>query len=175
MKQAKNIINCIVFFFKEVIMNMFLAYLIPLINILIILFVNKETNSNNVLIMNVINILIATNACYMASISSYYRIKEKYNKCAGYIKTFGIVISAVAFAISTYELQINNFNIPFNVYNVSAIISSALCIILTVFSKLESLEIDKRVEKSEMEKVKELIVNSEQKETFDIDGQKFEV
>lgn len=175
MKHMRSIFNYVAFFLKEVMMNMFLAYLVPIINILIILFVDRKTNSNNVLIMNVINILIATNACYMASIVSYYRFKEKYNKCASYIKTFGIVISAVTFAISTYELQINEFNMPVSVYNISAIISSVLCIIMTVFSKLESLEIEKRVDKSELEKAKKLISNSEQKDTFDIDGEKFEV
>lgn len=154
---------------------MFLAYLIPIINILIILFVNSNTNGNNVLVLNIINILIATNACYMASISSYYKFKEKYNKCASYIKTIGIVISAVTFAISTYELQINAFSIPLSVYNLSAAISSVLCIILTIFSKLESLEIDKRVKKTEIEKAKELISSSEQKEKFDINGEEFEV
>lgn len=174
MEHTKVILNSLVFFFRDVIANMFLAYLIPVINILIILFISSETN-DNVLVMNIINILIATNACYMASISSYYRFKEKYNKCASYIKTIGIVISAVTFAISTYELQISAFSISLRVYNISAIISSVLCIILTIFAKLESVEIDKRVKKTEIEKAKELITSSEQKKTFNINGETFEV
>lgn len=174
-KFGSNSINYIKFFLKEVIANMFLAYLIPVINILIIVLLNEKPGCNNAMMMNIINILLATNACYMASISSYFKLKEKYNQCAGYIKTIGIVISVVTFAISTYELQIDSFKISLMVYMASAIMTSLLCIVLTIFSKLEALEVDKRIMKTEVEKARDLIANSENTKEYDIDGEKFEV
>lgn len=154
---------------------MIFSYIIPIVNIVIIVLLSNGATNNKTVIMNGINILIANNACYIASISSYYKINEKYNIISGHIKTLGLVISTVAFAISTYELQQNNFSISVVVYEVCAIITSFLCIILTVFAQLENVEIDKRIKKSVLEKAKDIISKSETKESFDLDGDNFQV
>ena len=154
---------------------MILSYIITILNIVIIVLLSNGAINNKTVIMNGSNVLIANNACYIASISSYYKINEKYNIISGYIKTLGLVISTVAFAISTYELQQNNFSIPVVVYEVCAIITSSLCIILTVFAQLENVEIDKRIEKSELEKAKDIISKSETKGSFNLDGDNFQV
>lgn len=163
------------FFFTKVLSSMILSYVIPIINIVIIVLLSNEVSNNKIVVMNSINILIANNACYIASISSYYKINEKYNMISGYIKTLGLVISAVAFAISTYELQRNNFGISLIVYKICAVVTSILCIVLTVFAQLENVEIDKRIEKSQLEKAKDIIRKSEGKESFDLDGDNFQV
>lgn len=162
------------FFIKNVLTNMILSYIIPVLNIVIIVLLSNGTRDKTVT-MNGVNILLANNACYIASISSYYKINEKYNTISGHIKTLGLVISAVAFAISTYELQRNNFNISVVVYEICAAATSLLCIVLTVYAQLENLEIDKRIEKSELERAKDIISRSEEKDSFDLDGDNFQV
>lgn len=154
---------------------MIFSYIIPVINIVIIVLLSDVTGNNMIVIMNGINILIANNACYMASIASYYKINEKFNAVSGHVKTLGLVISAVTFAISTYELQRNLFYIPVIIYEISAVFTSILCIILTVFAQLEDVEINKRIEKSQLEKAKDIISKSEEKKSYDLDGDHFQV
>lgn len=163
------------FFLTKVLSSMVLSYIIPIINIVIIVLLSNGVSNDKIVVMNGINILTANNACYIASISSYYKINEKYNMISGYIKTLGLVISAVAFAISTYELQRNNFGISVIVYEICAAVTSILCIILTVFVQLENVEIDKRIEKSQLERAKDIISRSGEKASFDLDGDHFQV
>lgn len=172
---GSKIIGYLCFLFKSVLANMFLSYLIPIINIIIICLLDTQSNNRNILTMSVINILIATNACYIASISSYYKINEKYNQIANYIKTFGLVISTVTFAISTYELQKNSFNISPIVYEGCAIITSILCVLLTIYAKLENLEIEKIVRKNEIENAYKIIEHSKETKSYNVNGNNYEV
>ena len=159
----------------KVLGNMIFAYIIPVINILIVVFLNNEADKHIFTLMNGLNIFLATNACYIASISSYYKLNDKYNVIAGNIKTLGLIISVVTFAVSTYELQREQYNLPIELYYTVTIITSLFCIVLTVFAQLETSEIEKRVEQTEVEKAEKIIEQSKNKKEFEIDGENFKV
>lgn len=171
MNKISSVINIIV----DVISSMFLAYLIPIVNIVIIYFGNVDKDIDIIWKFNATNIILATNACYIASVLTQYKLKEKYNKYAGYIKTVGLVISTVFFAISTLELQIEKYTIPEWVYILVVVITSVFCVILCVFAQLESNEIDKKIEKSNYDKAIELINDSKKNESFEWNGENFQV
>lgn len=173
--ESKDNMERIKFFVCKVLGSMIFAYIIPVINILIIVLLNAEADKSVFTLMNVLNIFLATNACYIASISSYYKLNDKYNLPASNIKNLGLIISVVTFAFSTYELQRGQYYIPIGAYNIATVVTSFFCIILTVFAQMERAEIEKRVEQSEVEKAQKLIEQSKNKKNFDLDGENFKV
>lgn len=173
--ESKDNMERIKFFVCKVLGSMIFAYIIPVINILIIVLLNAEADKSVFALMNVLNIFLATNACYIASISSYYKLNDKYNSSASNIKNLGLIISVVAFAFSTYELQRGQYYFPIEFYNIATIVTSFFCIVLTVFAQMERAEIEKRVEQSEVEKAQKIIEQAKNKKNFDLDGENFRV
>lgn len=163
------------FFVCKVLGNMIFAYIIPVINILIVVFLNAGVDKSVFTLMNGLNIFLATNACYIASINCYYKLNEKYNVIANNIKVLGLIISVVTFTVSTYELQRNEYYLPIGIYNIVTIITSLICIILTVFSQLENVEVEKIIQLSEEEKAEKIIEQAKNKNEFQIDGENFTV
>lgn len=171
--KRQEIINGIQFIL-QVLGSLVLSYLIPLINIFIICCVESEIN-NKYIEMNAINILLATNACFLAGVSSNYKINDKYNDIASFLKTLGLVVSTVAFAISTYELQNGVFAIHTSIYYVVAFLTTGIGVIMTFFSIIETSAFHKRYELGEVERAKKIIESSNQQNQYMINGDSFMV
>jgi uncharacterized membrane protein len=103
------------------------SYLIPIINIVIIMLVNDIIKDK---IPAILSIVLATNTCFiMAIITTFKNVQKNRDKCKDLI-TFILILSSVCFTILTLilEMNINNSRITEFSFWVSIFIFFISCI-----------------------------------------------
>lgn len=119
------------FIFKTIIW-IFYSYLIPVINIVIIVLVHNNIIEEK--LQAILSIVVATNTCFILSIITILKQSEKNREKSKDIATFILIISSVFFGIMTLILEINiqsQLITKFSYYSSIAIftISVILCFI----------------------------------------------
>lgn len=82
----------------------FSSYLIPIINIMIILLVNNNIIEKS---QSILSIIWATNTCFIISIITTLKNNQKDRNICRQIVIGLLVISCVFFSIITYNIEIN--------------------------------------------------------------------
>ncbi|MBW9155513.1 hypothetical protein [Clostridium tagluense] len=122
---------------KKTLFWIVLSYLIPIINIVIILGVKK---GQGVYWLGIVNIILATNACFIIGAMNYIYNSLKDRETANFLAFIGLAICIAAFGISTFEIEMKiSGGIPQIFYNTSAILSFIICLILAYVSQKEEI------------------------------------
>lgn len=107
MKKCKRIVIFLIRNRNRIIKSflyMFLVYFIPFVNILLIAF----CGINQISIQNFLNIILATNACYLMTSDRYFVFTKQKNSKYTYLKHINFALSVTFFAVSTILLQFEN-------------------------------------------------------------------
>lgn len=149
--------------FKSIVM----AYFLPIINIGLVLIISAENKDSY---YTIINIILATNVCFVMGITNYFKINTKYNGVNNFLRTITLVTCAVAFGISTYEIEMNNINrLPIYIYGVIAFASFMIVILLCWLSEKENTDSESVVSNAQK------ILNQKRMTTVQRDGLEFKI
>ncbi|MDD4683914.1 MAG: hypothetical protein PHD45_01615 [Bacteroidales bacterium] len=113
---------------------MIASYIVPILNILIILGIKRENFSFDI---NIINIILVTNACFLASLCCLINFKSEYIKTFKNI-TLMVVIVLFAFAIVQNEIQEPIFTL--NIYKYGTLVTFLASFFLGLISKYDEVE-----------------------------------
>lgn len=112
------------------------SYLISIINILIIWGMRK----NFELDLNIINIILVTNAGFLTSIFLLLYLSEKKRKTVFTLAIIIYVITITLFSISIVQIESNTDIFTYEVYQTSAIVLFGFSILLGLISKYDEVE-----------------------------------
>jgi len=115
-----------------------ISYLIPILNIGIIWGIQGDKFSFN---LNILSILLATNACFITSLVYLIDNEREITKILNTV-TFVIAVVLFAFSIAQQELKTTIFNIE--IYRFGSLLTLILSIIFGLISKYDEVEAKSR-------------------------------
>lgn len=121
---------------KETLIWFISSYLISIINILIIWGMRKNFGLD----LNIINIVLVTNAGFLTSVFLLLYLSEKKRKTIFTLAIIIYVITITLFSISIVQIESETNIFTYKVYEISAIILFGLSILLGLISKYDEVE-----------------------------------
>ena len=115
-----------------------ISYLIPILNIGIIWGIQGDKFSFN---LNILSILLATNACFITSLVYLIDNEREITKILNTV-TFVIAVVLFAFSIAQQELKTTIFSV--DIYRFGALLTLILSIIFGLISKYDEVEATSR-------------------------------
>ena len=131
----KNIPNTL----KKTSIWLLISYLIPIINVAIIWGMKGK---NFKLDLNIISIIIVTNACFVTSL---VYLSDKKREISKILNISTLVITVVLFALSIVEIEQKKQIFPLNIYKIGAFLTLGLSILFGLISKYDEVEAESRV------------------------------
>lgn len=111
-----------------------ISYIIPIINVLIILGMERE---GKIFDLNILNIILVTNACFITSL--VYLINEK-RDLVKVLNIVTLIIVVVLFSFSIVEIKQQRTIFSLKIYHYGAFITLFLSILFGLISKYDEVE-----------------------------------
>jgi EamA domain-containing membrane protein RarD len=112
------------------------SYLISIINILIIWGMRKNFGLD----LNIINIILVTNAGFLTSVFLLLYLSDKKRKTIFTLAIIIYVITITLFSISIVQIESQTDIFTYEIYKISAIVLFGLSILLGLISKYDEVE-----------------------------------
>lgn len=110
-----------------------ISYLIPIINVAIIWGIRSKFSLD----INILSIILVTNACF---ITSLVFLIDKKRELINVLNTMTLVVSIVLFAFSVAQIELHTHILGDSVYKGGAIITLVLSILIGLVSKYDEVE-----------------------------------
>lgn len=114
-----------------------LSYVIPILNIAILIGVNDGILEMN---LNVISIIIATNSCVITSLLHLFYINNKKREFIYVLSIVTIVTSVALFVLCVIQTVLNQQIMNIAIYEVGSYITLGISIIFLLISKYDEIE-----------------------------------
>ncbi|HDR7391540.1 hypothetical protein COM33_15610 [Bacillus toyonensis] len=122
--------------FKKTFIWILLSYLIPIINIFLILFIKGPHLTGSML-----NIILATNACFIIGAFNLIYNTRRNRESTQALMLCGLVFCVLFFGILTYEIEMEQKNrLPLSIYKYCAAATFIISLILAFISKKDEVE-----------------------------------
>ena len=131
---------------------MIISYIIPIINVLIIYGIQRDDFTFN---LNIINIVLVTNACFITSLVYLIDNKREITKVLN-IVTLIIVVVLFSFSIAQIEKQTTIFSL--DIYKFGAFATLCLSILFGLISKYEEVEAESKARANKGKETKETTI-----------------
>ncbi|WP_224483478.1 hypothetical protein [Robertkochia aurantiaca] len=131
---------------------MIISYIIPIINVLIIYGIRGDNFS---LDLNIINIVLVTNACFITSLVYLINNNREITKALN-IVTLIIVVVLFSFSIAQIEKQTPIFSL--DIYKSGAIATFCLSILFGLISKYDEVEAESKARANRGKETKETTI-----------------
>ena len=115
-----------------------ISYLIPIINVTIIWGMKGE---NFKLDLNIISIIIVTNACFVTSL---VYLSDKKREISKILNITTLVVTVVLFALSIVEIEQQKQIFPLSIYQTGAFLTLGLSILFGLISKYDEVEAESK-------------------------------
>lgn len=124
--------------FKKTAIWMIISYIIPIINILIIYGMQRENFSFD---LNILNILLVTNACFITSLVYLINNKREITKVLNIVT---LIIVVVLFSLSIVQIQNNTKIFNLDIYRFGAFATFFISILFGLISKYDEVEAESK-------------------------------
>lgn len=124
--------------FKKTAIWMIISYIIPIINILIIYGIKRDDFSFD---LNILNILLVTNACFITSLVYLIDNKREITKVLNIVT---LIIVVVLFSLSIVQIEINTNIFGLDIYRLGAFATLFISILFGLISKYDEVEAESK-------------------------------
>jgi hypothetical protein len=143
---------------KKSMIWLFISYIIPLLNILILWAMRK---ANFKIDISVITIIIATNSCIITSLLHLFYLNEKKREFTFVGSIICILISVALYVLSLVQVELKNEFIDLKVYKWGSYLTLAFSILLLLISKYDEVQAVSEFKASESKKSNSTIVDGQ--------------
>lgn len=131
---------------------MIISYIIPIINVLIIWGMQRGDFSFN---LNIINIILVTNACFITSLVYLIDNKREITKVLNIVT---LIIVVVLFSFSIAQIEKNTIIFSLDIYKIGAFVTLCLSILFGLISKYDEVEAESKTRASKGKNTKETTI-----------------
>ena len=124
--------------FKRTSIWMIISYIIPIMNILIIYGIQRDNFS---LKLNILNVILVTNACFITSLVYLIDNKREITKVVNIVTLIFVV---VLFSFSMVQVEIDTIIFTLEIYKYGAFVTLCLSILFGLIRKYDEVEAESK-------------------------------